>query len=191
MRNRLFEREAGRLPGDGFVFLGNSLTEGFDLQKYFPGWPVINRGIGGDHIDGLLMRLDTSVLALHPARLFLMIGINDIADGRDNEYLLPLYKKLIAEILDGTTSKIYLQSLLPTGPEIVQCPPEQITALNRELRKIGDGKRIIFVDLYPHFTKEHPWLDPGLTEDGLHLNEQGYALWAGILKRNISESAER
>ena len=187
MRNRLFEREIAAVPPGGYVFLGDSLTEAFDLPKYFPAWPAVNRGISGDHIDGLLQRLDTSALALNPARVFLMIGINDIADGRDNLYLLRLYKELLTRLVNETTAVIYLQSLLPTGPEISQCPPGQITGLNSTLKKYADERGIRFVDLYSHFSHHPPWIDRRITVDGLHLNENGYTRWAAVLKRTLAD----
>lgn len=182
LRNRLFNEEAAQIQPGGYVFLGNSLTEQFDLSGYFPGLPVINRGISGDHIDGLLKRIDTSVLLLQPSRLFIMIGINDIGDGKSNDYILGLYTRLIRVLTEECRAVIYIQSLLPTGPQISQCPPQQIKQLNDSLNKLAADDGLIYVDLYPHFIKKAPWMDPALTGDGLHLNRAGYELWTNLLK---------
>jgi hypothetical protein len=76
-----------RGPSDPYytVFLGDSLTEGFDLAKYFPGHLTLNRGIISDHIgiggdQGVLQRLDVSVADCHTSRVILLIGVNDLAD---------------------------------------------------------------------------------------------------------------
>jgi len=182
MRNNLFKREAAEVPPGGDVFLGDSLTEKFDLQKYFPDRPVINRGINGDHIDGLLKRLDICALALKPSRIFIMIGINDIADGRSNAYILHLYAQIVEILSKEREALIYINSVLPTGPEVERCPPRQIIELNSELRGFTNAGQIYFVDLYHSFIKIPPWLDPALSVDGLHLNEAGYARWTDILK---------
>ena len=84
------------------VFLGNSIIEGFDLGFYFPDHQTINRGIVGDHLDGLIERLDNSAVALKPEKLFLMIGINDIGDQRSDEYL----KAMFTTLIDTLDSKI-------------------------------------------------------------------------------------
>jgi hypothetical protein len=72
------------------VLLGDSITEGFDAPKYFPGRRVLNRGIGGDVIGnalpaddprGVLRRLDNSVFACAATDVSLLIGINDLGDG--------------------------------------------------------------------------------------------------------------
>ena len=181
-RNRSFERQVKNTAPGGNVFLGDSLTEEFDLPYFFPQWPVINRGISGDHIDGLLKRVDTSVSLLKPSRLFIMIGINDIADGKNNAYILESYRKLIRSILEDDTPLIYIQSVLPTSPAIDRCPPGQITDLNRGLQKLTREYFLQYIDLYTHFVKDAPWIDPDFTTDGLHLSKAGYTRWAEIIK---------
>jgi lysophospholipase L1-like esterase len=43
-------------------------------------------------------------------------------------------------------------------------------------------EKIILVDLHPHFLDTNNKLDKRLTMDGLHLNAEGYKVWAKILK---------
>ncbi len=46
MRVNQFETENEQLKN--VVLVGDSITEGFDIKKYFPGRRFLNRGIGGD-----------------------------------------------------------------------------------------------------------------------------------------------
>src|SRR5262245_44057672 len=73
------------------VLLGDSITEGFDAEKYFPGRRVLNRGIGADVIGnalpeddhrGILRRMNESIFDCAPTDVFLLIGINDLGSGR-------------------------------------------------------------------------------------------------------------
>ena len=57
-----------------------SIAQRFDLEVFFPHWPGINRGISGDHIDGVIERLSNSAIELKPEKIFLLIGINDVGD---------------------------------------------------------------------------------------------------------------
>src|SRR5580704_8643449 len=68
-----------------FVFLGDSITQGWgdDMKGGFPGLKVANRGISGDTTRGVLIRLDTDVLALHPDGVVILIGTNDLEEGAD------------------------------------------------------------------------------------------------------------
>jgi len=86
-RTKLFISDLDSLSKGEIVFLGNSITEGFDLEKYFPDTVPINRGISGDHTDGLIERLEYSIITLEPSKLFILIGINDIGAG-DNSSVI-------------------------------------------------------------------------------------------------------
>jgi lysophospholipase L1-like esterase len=66
-------------PGS-IVFLGDSITDFFRVNEFFPGVYVINRGISGDTTDGVLNRLAESVYELSPSKIFLMIGTNDLGN---------------------------------------------------------------------------------------------------------------
>ena len=63
---------------DDIIFLGNSITDGGEWGELFGNINVKNRGISGDICDGILDRLST-ITNGHPAKVFLMIGVNDMA----------------------------------------------------------------------------------------------------------------
>ena len=48
------------------AFLGDSLTDGYPIEQFYPQFVVSNRGIGGDTTFTLQARLQTSVLDLKP-----------------------------------------------------------------------------------------------------------------------------
>jgi len=68
-RNEQFNSELDSIPEGKVVLLGNSITEGFDLVRFFPGAELINRGIAGDHLDGVLERIENSATKLKPKRM--------------------------------------------------------------------------------------------------------------------------
>lgn len=179
LRNGLFNSELDSVPRHGNVFFGDSIIEGFDLEHYFPGHVVINRGIVGDHLDGLIERLNNSVVALQPERVFLMIGINDIGDKRDDDYLKSMYVTLL-DTLQKTLpeTEIYLHSMLPTSARWKNCPPAQIKRMNAFLAVLALERGIKFVNLYSYFLSGMEYLNPELSRDGLHPNQVGYDLWA-------------
>src|SRR5208283_263374 len=80
-RHAAWQRDTNNENGS-VVFLGDSITQGWTaLAKVFPDFKVVNRGIGGDTTRGILYRLNADVLALKPAAVVLLIGINDIGLG--------------------------------------------------------------------------------------------------------------
>ena len=95
------------------AFLGDSLTDGYDLEKYYPQYLVLNRGIGGDTTFGLEKRLKVSVYDLKPKVAVMLIGANNFDTMFDNyENILKGFK----ENLPNT--KIVLLSLtsMPKSP---------------------------------------------------------------------------
>ena len=58
------------------VFIGDAITEPWDLAKYFPGKPYLNRGIPGQTTPQMLVRFYPDVIDLHPAAVVILGGIN-------------------------------------------------------------------------------------------------------------------
>ena len=63
------------------VFLGDSITDGWPLNQYFPGKPYVNRGIGGQITSQMLARMKADVLDLKPTVMVVLAGTNDIGRG--------------------------------------------------------------------------------------------------------------
>src|SRR6202161_3014819 len=61
------------------VFVGDSITDYWKLEDYFPGKPYINRGIDGQTTPQMLVRFRQDVIDLHPKVLVVLAGTNDIA----------------------------------------------------------------------------------------------------------------
>ena len=181
-RNQQFIRELDFSSPGKIIFLGNSITEGFDLDFHFPVTKPINRGISGDHIDGLLERLETSVLRLKPSRLYILIGINDIGAGDPDSVILDNTHRLLETLKVGLRdSAVFIQSILPTTTAWTNCPKEKIIRLNSQLHRITETYGFKWIDLYPLFVDSTGYLRRDLTDDGLHLNETGYRVWAEVL----------
>ncbi|MDP6377611.1 MAG: GDSL-type esterase/lipase family protein [Pseudomonadales bacterium] len=166
----------GVAPGET-VFLGDSITDGGRWAEWFPARKVRNRGIGGDTTAGVLARLD-QVSAGHPARVFLLIGTNDLALGVSEDIIVAN----TISILDGIKrtspeTELFVQSVLPRAAEYRGA----VEALNRTLAA-ETADRATWVDLYPLFldTTDGSIKDE-FSNDELHLHGAGYALWRETL----------
>lgn len=168
------------------VFLGNSITAGADWSKLLDLPNAKNRGISGDITFGVLGRLD-EVIARKPAKVFVLIGINDISRNIPDSIILRNYKQIIGRIKKGTKkTKIYFYTLLPVNSTFEKFKnhygkDEHILWLNDQIRDLAD-KKLTVIDLYPHFLDENKRLRAELTADGLHLKTEGYQIWAELLK---------
>ena len=67
-------------PGENrVVFFGDSITDIWKLEDYYPGKPYVNRGIGGQTTPQMLVRYRQDVINLEPKVVVILAGTNDIA----------------------------------------------------------------------------------------------------------------
>jgi len=163
------------------VFLGNSITKGFNVHEFLPGYPVINRGIYFDTTWGIINRLEKNVNNLHVEMLFLMIGYNDLKYRTDRDIV-----ENISHILSAITAeKTYMQSILPVQSDWVELN-KRIINLNEDIKQVCLDHHIEYIDLHSHFIGGKVGLSTQYTRDGVHLNYQGYILWSKIVLPLIS-----
>ena len=172
------------------VFLGNSITDRVDWNELLGMSNVHNRGISGDITFGVLQRLD-EVIEGHPAKVFILIGINDVSRNIPDSFIANNYRRIVQQIkAQSPETKIYFQTLLPVNNEFTQFKnhynkDEHILWLNEQIKKLGKEYHIQIIDLYPHFLNEKNKLDKKYTLDGLHLNGDGYKVWAALLRKYL------
>jgi lysophospholipase L1-like esterase len=168
------------------VLVGDSITEGFDVARFFPGRRVLNRGIGGDVIGnalpaddprGLLRRLDASIFDCAATDVFLLIGVNDLNSGRDVETIEAGHRELLGRIKKHSPAlRVHVQSLLPTRAGFA-ARNEPVRQVNTRLRKLAQDFGYDYVDLHAMFVDDKGELKAELTGDGLHLNDTAYRIW--------------
>ncbi|MDX9881077.1 MAG: GDSL-type esterase/lipase family protein [Prolixibacteraceae bacterium] len=171
-----------------FVFLGNSITFGTDWYELLELPQARNRGISGDMTFGVLERLQ-EIIDGKPAKLFIMIGVNDILRNVPDRYIIENYHKMLSRVRKGSPRiKIYVQSILPVNESFPQHKSVigkgvRIVSMNRELQQIAVEYGATYIDLYSAFESPEGILDAGLTYDGLHLNLEGYLRWKETLQK--------
>lgn len=169
-----------------FIFLGNSITAGTDWARLLNLPNARNRGISGDITFGVLERLD-EVISRKPAKVFILIGINDISRNIPDSVILSNYKQIISRIKRGSRkTKIYFYTLLPVNSTFAKFKnhygkDEHVLWLNDQIKSFSD-KKVTVIDLYAHFLDDNKRLKAELTHDGLHLKPEGYQVWSELLQ---------
>lgn len=185
--DKVAEFKADPITKDDIVFLGNSITAKTDWAKLLSDPRAKNRGISGDITFGVLERLD-EVIAGHPKKIFILIGINDISRNIPDSLIMRNHKRIIARIRKGSPSTdIYFSTLLPVNASFQKFmnhygKDEHILAVNEAIRKQG-AKKVTIIDLYSHFLDNQNHLKAEYSVDGLHLSDAGYQVWAELLKK--------
>lgn len=167
------------LPDDDneIIFVGNSLTDLFPTNEWFPNKKTKNRGISNDGTRQVLNRI-SDVTRLRPAKIFLEIGINDIKYGVPLDTAFSNLVQIIYRIKYETPSTaIYVNCVFPVADTSLI---ERIKKYNQKVKVYCDSNGCTFIDLYQKFEKQGA-INPQLTYDGVHFNASGYQLWAAEL----------
>ncbi len=165
------------------VFLGDSLTEGYDLAAHYPQYVTVNRGIGGDTTHGVEERLQVSVYDLQPQAVVMLIGANNMNTMMDN------YERILIGLRDNLpNTKIILVSLTSMSGEWGR-KNELARENNVKIRALADRYGFAFVDLF------NALLDPETNEiraeyttDGGHQTALGYAVFTATITPAIEQA---
>lgn len=178
----------------GIVFLGDSITEGFPLDLAFNGLDqpeghvdnIVNRGISGDHIEGMIMRLDVCVRDLQPCLLYVMAGTNDVWWVRKdyvNGNVKVGYERLVKRVKElSPDTEIIFQTMLPING--VAEPKtswdlygQWVATANEQIREVAQANGIKVIDTNKALSDENGYMLPRYTSDGIHLTLLGYLRW--------------
>ena len=167
------------------ILLGDSITDGCEWGELYGNANIKNRGISGDVTQGVLDRLD-EVTESSPDKVFIMVGVNDLARGVLVDEVIENMKEIISKIKEASPStEIYIQSILPVNPDFGKFQKhmkkiEEIKKVNEALALMESAK-VHYVDLYSQFTEDIDKLSPRYTNEGLHLTVGGYNKWKEII----------
>lgn len=168
------------------VFLGDSITAQCEWSEMFDKCNIINRGIPGDATDGVLKRL-SNILKNNPQKIFLMIGVNDLFF-HDLPHIIENYRKIVTRINnESPQTKLFIQSVLPINNNVKETTLDNKTIidLNNELQKIASINDLTYIDLFSLFIDENKNLNASYTQDGIHLNGQGYMEWKKAINKHV------
>jgi lysophospholipase L1-like esterase len=165
------------------IFLGDSITDHGEFPEYYPDETVLNRGIAEDTSEGVLNRID-EVKSRNPEEVYIMIGVNDIAEGTN----IKTYQKNMERIIqtfDPAETRIVVQSILPVNTESFNndVSNEKIHQFNEVLQEIAQNNQAEYADLHPHFEDGKGQLKKDITIDGIHLKGTGYDMWVEQLEK--------
>lgn len=185
--------EALPIGSEDIVFLGNSITNGCEWSELFADSRIKNRGISGDVTMGVYDRL-TPILQGKPAKIFLLIGINDVANRLPVDSIVGNIRRIVGKIREKSPStRLYLQSLLPVTDQYHLFEGHtsrggMVPAINEQLKQLATDNHVTYIDLYAHFVDPSTGkMNTAYTNDGLHLLGKGYLIWRDIVKPYIDE----
>ena len=164
------------------AFLGDSLTDGYDLEKYYPEYLTANRGIGGETTHGLEDRMQLSLYDLKPKVAVMLIGGNNLDTMLDN------YESILIGIKENLPqTKVVLVSLTAMGGDYAR--KNTLAAYNNvTVKKLAEKYGFFFVDIFtPLFDETTGEIYTQYTSDSVHLTAKGYEVFTSAVKPVLCE----
>jgi lysophospholipase L1-like esterase len=185
-------------PGENrVVFFGDSITDAWKLDTYFPNKGYVNRGIGGQTTPQMLVRFRADVIDLSPRIVVILAGTNDIAGNTGPmtvEQIEANYASL-AELARAHSIRVVFSSVTPihnytprSQNMFLTRSSEKIHALNQWLRNYCEQNGLIYLDYYSAMTDSHGLMQQNLADDGLHPNDAGYKIMAPLAEAAIAKA---
>ena len=189
-----------KLPAVGenrVVFFGDSITDMWKLEEYFPGKPYINRGISGQTTPQMLVRFRQDAIDLQPKVIVILAGTNDIAGNTGPMRLEDIEANYVslAELAAAHNIHVVLSSILPVHnytPKsqdlFAQRSPEKIMELNRWLKAYCAANGHVYLDYFGAMVDDKGLLKRDLADDGLHPNVTGYKLMTPLAQAAVEKA---
>ena len=192
------EEVVEKVVDNNYLFLGDSITEQYDLKEYYEDYPVVNSGVSGDYTSSIVKDMKKRVYDYNPSKVFLLIGINDLRKGKDVSEIVSNTKEIIKLIKENRPySEIYLESIYPINKtdddkvsdsvKNIKFDNEKIIEVNDLLKDLAKDEKITYVDLYNKLIDDDGNLNISYTKDGLHISSEGYEFITKELMKYIKD----
>ena len=181
--NNIFDLEETKK--DNYVFIGDSLTQKFNLKTFYENVPVVNTGDNLSTRD-IINDIDNLLIKYNPTKVIIETGRDDLRNGIsiEDEYnditeLIEIIKK------KKPYAKLYIESIYPIDEEkIEEIKNKDIEKLNNKLKKKYKNTSIKYIDVYSHLIKNNK-LNEEFSSDGYYLNKDGYIRTYTIINSSL------
>lgn len=172
-------------PANGILLVGSSsFTRWKDVQSYFPGYPIINRGFGGSTLPDVIRYSYDIILPYKPKQVLVYCGENDLASGDEvtADMVVLRFKTLFGIIRQNLpNTNIGFVSIKPSPSRAhIQA---KVKAANKEIQAwLKKQKNAAFIDVYDAMLDDKKNMREELyVGDRLHMKPEGYAIWKRII----------
>lgn len=175
-------------PAEEVLFVGSSSIRMWDLKKSFPDLPAINRGFGGSQICDVTHFADELVVKHRPRVVVCYAGDNDIAAGKSAEQVHRDFLAFVEKVHKPLPeTRVVFVSIKPSVARWKLA--DEIRKANALIREeASDEKKLVFVDVWGEMLgADGAPRKELLRDDGLHLNDAGYAVWTKLLRPHLGK----
>lgn len=174
-----------RPPSGAILFVGSSsIRKWTNVQNYFLGYTIINRGFGGSTIPDVIRYANEIIFPYHPKQIVIYCGDNDLASS-DSVTAKDVYNRFVKlyNLIRGRLSDVDIVFIsIKPSPSRLRLMPRMEEANDMIRDFMAKHSHAAFADVY------HPMLGPTgqpidslFLADKLHMNEKGYKIWQQTL----------
>ena len=180
------KKDSASFPAkQAILFVGSSsFTKWTDVQDYFPGYPILNRGFGGSSLPDLIRYAEDVIFPYQPKQIVIYCGDNDLAasDTVTVQMVVDRFETLFGMIRKRLGKVPVLYVSIKPSPSRSRLMPKMLETNMRIKQFLSKQRKTAFADVY------HKMLNADGTpikdlfvEDNLHMNKSGYAIWKEVI----------
>ncbi len=176
------------INSESIVFFGNSITNMHEWWEAFDNYHIVNRGVNGAETPIMLEHFET-ILVGKPAKVFLMMGTNDLGTNGMNSpaFVANNVRKAVKRLKkESPSTQVYVQSILPCTSNGLK-NVNDVPVANDSLKKIcSEFPNVTYIDLYDDLKGI---ASQTISYDGTHLTMAGYRTWCNKIAPYIGTNA--
>ena len=181
---------------DNYLFVGDYYTDDMDFEDFL--YPYVKVSNKDYTTSDLLENIEDDVYAYNPSDVFIELGINDLNNEVEENEIIQNLEDIITGIKSNRKyARIYIESLYPinikeesesTLKEDID--NDTIKKFNKKLETLSKSLDVNYIDMYSELS-EDDLLKENYTDDGIHLNEDGYKRVFKVINRIVDEEHEK
>jgi lysophospholipase L1-like esterase len=174
---------------NSILFVGSSsFRKWTDVQDYFPGYPIINRGFGGSSIPDVIRYQDDVIFKYHPKQIVFYCGENDFAasDTVSVTTVVNRFTTLFTTIRQRLPGVPFVFVSIKPSPSRIHLRSKFEEANKQIKRFLSHQTHTVFVDVFPLMLDANGQPRKELfLEDMLHMKPEGYRIWQRALMPHL------
>lgn len=172
-------------PKNAILFVGSSSFQKWhDVQSYFPGYKIVNRGFGGSTLPDVIYYANDIIVPYHPNQVLVYCGDNDLAasDTITPQIVTDRFKTLFHIIRKNVPKANIAYVSIKPSPSRRQLMPKMKQANLLIKSFLNKQKNTSFIDVYHPMLLGREPIPAIFLEDRLHMNAKGYAIWKKVIQ---------
>ena len=171
------------------LFVGSSsFTKWTDVQSYFPGYTILNRGFGGSTLTDVIRYANDIIFPYDPKEIVIYCGENDIAysDTVSAETVFNRFQALYNMIRIKYKSIPVVYISIKPSPSRRKYWTKMIEANTLIKNYLDKQRHTTFINVFDLMLDQYNQPKPEIfLNDSLHMNAKGYAIWQKAIEPHL------